>query len=1278
MALQLDLKLTNSGRNALWNSKNTGVNLELTHIQFGSRNRVTTGEEISLVQPKQYSAIGAGSKIAQDQIRVMTTMIGGENYNVAEIGIWSGVPNTVGSTLVAYTSIPTGFIAQMVSGIDLVFSYDMVLSTEDLNSITIIMDSDQSSTLSLLEAHENDRNAHPFYVTLDTAQTIESPKTFTSMVTFNGGLTGNVTGSVSGSASKLATARSISLSGAVTGTATNFDGTSNITIPVTSVDATKLTGTASINTTGNATTATRLATAITIAISGGATGTATSFNGSSSITIPITALDASKLVGTIAEARIPILNQNTTGNAATSTLAAAATKLAAARKINNILFDGTTDVTISNLPVEVTIGTGQSEGYQILKFGNYNKVVGAGLAQYIQTGKWLSESGRQIGFSLMNDAGAQVSALILGTTAAYFMDGSTATALARLTDNVASATKLANPRKINGVSFDGTGNIAIPALVTLISTTGSDLNNYQEAGFFGCILNATTQTLLNCPTSVAFSLLIEKGAGIVQTLTEYLPTGTPKTYKRHSYGGTWGAWYEILTTLNPDTTKLPLTGGTVTGATTFNTILSLKAGINSTIPVSFLNSGSAQAINTGGVLVSNSYSDTSLVPTNGIYSKGDIKVASNLLLSADNSMLSVGNNGDIGFIKQAGKGAVLAVGANNSFQVVKMSTAALSVASSITSLLTLSNTGILSSIGGYVGDVTGTADKAIQLTPPTINRALKPVDTPKSSMGAYFTSIGGMTGAANEMYADMLTMNSYSDATGGKANALVFAKDSSNIYHYQAAQSATTWGTAKRLAYDTDNVASATKLETPRAINGVNFDGSANITITADLPLIGSITNQTTLDAATTAGKYLVVAYGIAGLYGYGVLHVYKLGDTIHQTYYAHQGSALGSVAVRQMWNGAFTVWRCLDPSNVASATKLATPRKINNVNFDGTSDITIKATNMRIGTVLWHLGSRSGINTGDLACDGQLVSRNTYADLWNMVNTGTLASVTDAVWLANPSKRACFSLGDGSTTFRLPDLNGAYSGSIANLFLRGTADQIANPAGTVVSDAIRNITGSLGSIRTFSTSPSLSGSFYLDGGAGGSISGASGTGYPSVGFDASLVVPTATENRPVSAFGVWVITALGADLVVPPASTAATLTGGNTFNGSQNIVGDVTVNGNLSGTNIIANKFNTTVGNAPCYAVRAWADWDGVNNILNASGNVSSVTDNGVGDYTFNLTTALPDIKYAVSATLKRSGDGNAFVYEVGTRTTTACQLRTKADDAGQADGEMSMIMVR
>ena len=44
----------------------------------------------------------------------------------------------------------------------------------------------------------------------------------------------------------------------------------------------------------------------------------------------------------------------------------------------------------------------------------------------------------------------------------------------------------------------------------------------------------------------------------------------------------------------------------------------------------------------------------------------------------------------------------------------------------------------------------------------------------------------------------------------------------------------------------------------------------------------------------------------------------------------------------------------------------------------------------------------------------------------------------------------------------------------------------------------------------------------------------------------------------------------------------------------------------------------------------RAWVNFNGTGTVaINASFNVSSITDNGTGDYTVNFTTALPDANY-------------------------------------------------
>jgi hypothetical protein len=82
----------------------------------------------------------------------------------------------------------------------------------------------------------------------------------------------------------------------------------------------------------------------------------------------------------------------------------------------------------------------------------------------------------------------------------------------------------------------------------------------------------------------------------------------------------------------------------------------------------------------------------------------------------------------------------------------------------------------------------------------------------------------------------------------------------------------------------------------------------------------------------------------------------------------------------------------------------------------------------------------------------------------------------------------------------------------------------------------------------------------------------------------------------------------------------------------------------------------------------KAWVAFNGTGtpSIL-ASHNVSSITDNGTGNYTVNFTTAFSSGNYAVSGVVEQSGDGVSAARVVGpaasgTRSTTACQIYTKS----------------
>jgi hypothetical protein len=83
-----------------------------------------------------------------------------------------------------------------------------------------------------------------------------------------------------------------------------------------------------------------------------------------------------------------------------------------------------------------------------------------------------------------------------------------------------------------------------------------------------------------------------------------------------------------------------------------------------------------------------------------------------------------------------------------------------------------------------------------------------------------------------------------------------------------------------------------------------------------------------------------------------------------------------------------------------------------------------------------------------------------------------------------------------------------------------------------------------------------------------------------------------------------------------------------------------------------------------PQFACRAWINFDGTSGSIGSgrgSGNVSSVTDNGTGDYTINFTTAMPDGNYAAIGTSKEF-DTTAFstVFLIGARQTIANTFNT------------------
>lgn len=115
--------------------------------------------------------------------------------------------------------------------------------------------------------------------------------------------------------------------------------------------------------------------------------------------------------------------------------------------------------------------------------------------------------------------------------------------------------------------------------------------------------------------------------------------------------------------------------------------------------------------------------------------------------------------------------------------------------------------------------------------------------------------------------------------------------------------------------------------------------------------------------------------------------------------------------------------------------------------------------------------------------------------------------------------------------------------------------------------------------------------------------------------------------------------------------------------------------------TGSIAPAQMNSTGSAPVYGCRAWVNFNGTGAVaIRASGNVTSITDNGVGDYTVNFTTAMPDASYAVNATSADLDTANIWNNQAATSSSagymTASSVRIATTISG-AQGDTAIATV-
>jgi uncharacterized protein (TIGR02145 family) len=262
------------------------------------------------------------------------------------------------------------------------------------------------------------------------------------------------------------------------------------------------------------------------------------FDGTSNITVPA---DAGTLTGTSLKSTVTGSSLTTvgtlidltvtnpiagsiTGNAATATsatTAGTATKLATARNINGVAFDGSGDINISAaVAAEQLTGTTLKStvtGSSLTSVGTLtnltvtNPITGsitgnaatattatsattATTASTVITNANLAGPVTSVGNATSIASGAITNAMLANTAVAN-LTGTNTGDQTSVSGNAGTATKLATARNINGVAFDGTGNITVPADAGTL--TGTSLKSTVTGSSLTSVGTLTDLTVTN-------------------------------------------------------------------------------------------------------------------------------------------------------------------------------------------------------------------------------------------------------------------------------------------------------------------------------------------------------------------------------------------------------------------------------------------------------------------------------------------------------------------------------------------------------------------------------------------------------------------------------------------------------------------------------------------------------------------------------------------------------------------------------------------------------------
>jgi hypothetical protein len=422
--------------------------------------------------------------------------------------------------------------------------------------------------------------------------------------------------------------------------------------------------------------------------------------------------------------------------------ASSADKLSSARLINSVPFDGLSDITVKASTTNKLIKGTYILGSDFDGSAPTTWSVDASSANQIGKVVARNSTGGFAAGTITADLVGNVTGNVTAVSGTSIFDTVQATVFvgATLTGNANSATQLATPRQINGVTFSGTENITVPAAAATL--TGNTLNS-----------TVTQSSLVSVGTLNSLSVA-DTGISI----------------------GSAGTLKFLVESARP---TLRSTSGT----------LNFDMGVSGP-DVSFVDAATSLSLggpNAPAIIGDNT---TNLGITgykfNNIYANNLVGNADTATLATTATNLAGGGPGAIPFQTAAGSTSMIGLGA--------------------------AGTVLTAGAGGL---------------------SWQSVSREPLSKGSFLTLVNTTTSGVLDNYDGVVSATIAVDATSANTASKVVARDSSGNF---AAGTITANLIGSVTGTVSGNAGTATSLQTARNINGVAFNGTADITITATDP----------------------------------------------------------------------------------------------------------------------------------------------------------------------------------------------------------------------------------------------------------------------------------------------------------------------------------------------------------------------------------------------------------------------------------------------------------